>query len=117
MGRYAALCQEQGLVPIVEPEVLRDGAHPIERCEEITGKVLNSVFNELYDQGVLLEAMLLKPNMIVCGNRSLKQASVNEGGDANPPISFAPRSGSRTRYRVSVGRPERCTSHGKSERE
>jgi fructose-bisphosphate aldolase, class I len=82
LGRYAALCQEQGLVPIVEPEVLMDGDHTLERCEEITGKVLNSVFNELYHQGVLLEAMLLKPNMIISGSRSLKQASVNEVADA-----------------------------------
>jgi fructose-bisphosphate aldolase, class I len=82
LGRYAALCQEQGLVPIVEPEVLMDGAHTIERCEEVTGKALNSVFTELYDQGVLLEAMLLKPNMIISGSLSLKQASVNEVADA-----------------------------------
>jgi fructose-bisphosphate aldolase, class I len=82
LSRYAALCQEQDLVPIVEPEVLIDGAHTIDRCEEVTGKVLNSVFNELYDQGVLLEAMLLKPNMIVSGSLSLKQASANEVSDA-----------------------------------
>ena len=82
LGRYAALCQEQGLVPIVEPEVLMDGAHTIERCEEVSGKVLNSVFNELYEQRVLLEGMLLKPNMIVSGSLSPKQASVNEVADA-----------------------------------
>jgi fructose-bisphosphate aldolase class I len=82
LGRYAALCQEQGLVPIVEPEVLMDGAHTIERCEEVTGKALSSVFNELYDQGVLLEGMLLKPNMIFSGSLSPVQASTTEVADA-----------------------------------
>ena len=82
LARYAALSQEAGLVPIVEPEVLMDGAHAIERCEEVTGRVLNSVFNELYDQGVLLEAMLLKTNMVISGSLSHKQASVNEVADA-----------------------------------
>ena len=82
LGRYAALCQEQGLVPIVEPEVLMDGAHTIERCEEVTGKMLNSVFNALYTQGVLFEGMLLKPNMVISGNLSRKQASVSEVADA-----------------------------------
>ena len=67
LGRYAALCQEQQLVPIVEPEVLMDGDHSIERCEEVTGAVLHAVFDALIEQGVLLEGMLLKPNMVVAG--------------------------------------------------
>jgi fructose-bisphosphate aldolase class I len=70
LARYAALCQEQGLVPIVEPEVLMDGAHFIERCEEVTGQVLHAVFEALFDQGVVLEAMLLKPNMVIPGKTS-----------------------------------------------
>jgi len=78
LGRYAALCQEQGLVPIVEPEVLMDGSHTIERCEEVTGSVLHSVFTALYDQKVSLEHMLLKPNMVISGKTCPKQASVNE---------------------------------------
>jgi fructose-bisphosphate aldolase class I len=78
LGRYAALCQEAGLVPIVEPEVLMDGAHTIERCEEVTGAVLHAVFDSLFEQGVKLEGMLLKPNMVIAGKACPKQASVNE---------------------------------------
>lgn len=78
LGRYASLCQEQGFVPIVEPEVLMDGSHSIERCEEVTGSVLHSVFTALYDQKVSLEHMLLKPNMVISGKTCPKQASVKE---------------------------------------
>jgi fructose-bisphosphate aldolase class I len=78
LGRYAALCQEQGLVPIVEPEVLMNGTHTIERCEEVTEQVLQVVFGELFDQKVLLEGMLLKPNMVTSGHDAPKQASVEE---------------------------------------
>jgi fructose-bisphosphate aldolase class I len=78
LARYAALCQEQELVPIVEPEVLMDGSHTIERCEEVTGPVLDAVFNALFDQGVTLEGMLLKPNMVVAGKACTRQGSVEE---------------------------------------
>ena len=78
LARYATLCQEQTIVPIVEPEVLMDGAHTIERCEEVTGKVLQAVFAALVEQGVLLEAMVLKPNMVVAGAASEQQTSVEE---------------------------------------
>jgi fructose-bisphosphate aldolase class I len=78
LGRYAALCQEQHLVPIVEPEVLMDGGHSIERCEEVTGAVLHAVFGALREQGVLLERMLLKPNMVMPGKASSRHASVQE---------------------------------------
>ena len=78
LARYAALCQEQGVVPIVEPEVLMDGSHTIERCEEVTGGVLHAVFNALHDQQVSLEGMLLKPNMVISGKACAKQASVKE---------------------------------------
>jgi fructose-bisphosphate aldolase, class I len=67
LARYAALCQEAGIVPIVEPEVLMDGDHTMERCFEVTEQVLHTVFNQLYKQGVVLEGMILKPNMIVPG--------------------------------------------------
>src|SRR6201982_3643500 len=67
LARYAALCQEQHLVPIVEPEVLMDGQHSIERCEEVTASVLHAVFHALLEQGVALEGMLLKPNMVIAG--------------------------------------------------
>jgi fructose-bisphosphate aldolase class I len=76
LARYAALCQEQGLVPIVEPEVLMDGAHPIARTEAVTGRVLERVFGALREQRVLLEGMLLKPNMVVAGQDSKERASV-----------------------------------------
>jgi len=78
LARYAALCQEQALIPIVEPEVLMDGSHTIERCEEVTGVVLHAVFNALFEQGVTLEGMLLKPNMVIAGRECTRQASVEE---------------------------------------
>jgi fructose-bisphosphate aldolase, class I len=76
LGRYAALCQEQALVPIVEPEVLMDGTHSLARAEEVTSTVLARVFHALYTQRVSLEGMLLKPNMIVPGKESAERASV-----------------------------------------
>jgi fructose-bisphosphate aldolase class I len=79
---YAALCQEEGIVPIVEPEVLMDGDHTMERCFEVTEQVLHTVFNQLYTQGVLLEGMILKPNMIVPGLACKKQESDDEVADA-----------------------------------
>jgi fructose-bisphosphate aldolase, class I len=78
LARYAALCQEQGIVPIVEPEVLMDGPHTIERCEEVTGNVLHAVFDALFQQRVALEGMLLKPNMVIAGKECSRQASVDE---------------------------------------
>ena len=78
LARYAALCQEQHVVPIVEPEVLMNGAHTIERCEEITGAVLHTVFHALFEQGVSLESMLLKPSMVIAGKDCSRQASVQE---------------------------------------
>ena len=82
LARYAALCQEAGIVPIVEPEVLMDGDHTMERCFEVTEQVLHTVFNQLYKQGVVLEGMILKPNMIVPGSDCKKQESVDEVADA-----------------------------------
>lgn len=82
LGRYAALCQEQGIVPIVEPEVLMEGAHTINRCNEVTSQVLHGVFDALYEQKVSLEGMLLKPNMVVSGSACPMQASVTEVADA-----------------------------------
>ena len=78
LARYAALCQEAGLVPIVEPEVLMDGAHGIERCEAVTAQVLQAVFAELDAHRVLFEGMLLKPNMVIAGKQCAQQASVLE---------------------------------------
>ncbi|WP_291112156.1 class I fructose-bisphosphate aldolase [Flavobacterium sp. UBA4120] len=82
LARYAALCQEAGLVPIVEPEVLMDGDHTMERCFEVTEQVLHTVFNQLYKQGVMLEGMILKPNMIVPGLACKKQESIDEVANA-----------------------------------
>ena len=82
LARYAALCQEGGLVPVVEPEVLMDGAHTLERCFEVTEKMLREVFRQLYTQRVMLEGMILKPNMVVPGLASIKQDTVEEVADA-----------------------------------
>lgn len=81
LARYAALCQEAGVVPIVEPEVLMDGGHTIERCEEVTGRVLRRVFAELAAQRVLLEGMLLKPNMVISGKQCPQQAPIDSVAD------------------------------------
>ena len=82
LARYAALCQEAGLVPIVEPEVLMDGGHTMEKCFMVTEEVLRTVFNQLYIQGVLLEGIILKPNMIVPGLSCSKQESADDIADA-----------------------------------
>lgn len=78
LARYAALSQESGLVPIVEPEVLMDGKHTIDRCKEVTEKTLKIVFHELFKQNVLLEGIVLKPNMVLSGSNCTKQADSNE---------------------------------------
>lgn len=78
LARYAALCQSHKIVPIVEPEVLMDGAHDITRCYGVTEWVLKETFQQLYYAGVLLEGMVLKPNMVVPGAKCPKQASVEE---------------------------------------
>jgi fructose-bisphosphate aldolase class I len=78
LGRYAALCQEEGIVPIVEPEVLMDGDHDIDRCYLITEWTLKTVFEQLYYQKVALEGMVLKPNMVVPGKKSRRRAAVGE---------------------------------------
>lgn len=82
LARYAALCQEADIVPIVEPEVLMDGDNTLERCEEVTTNVLNQVFARLSHQGVLLEGMLLKPNMVISGKGCSTQADVQTVAEA-----------------------------------
>jgi len=82
LARYAALCQEGGLVPVVEPEVLMDGDHTLERCSEVTEAVLRTVFHQLCTQRVMLEGMLLKPNMVLPGLTCPKQETVDEVADA-----------------------------------
>jgi fructose-bisphosphate aldolase class I len=89
LARYAALCQEQEIVPIVEPEVLMDGAHTIEHCYSITEWVLKTVFEELYYQRVALEGMVLKPNMVVPGKKSKQRASVEQVADMTARVLCA----------------------------
>jgi fructose-bisphosphate aldolase class I len=114
LSRYAALCQEQELVPIVEPEVLMDGLHTIERCEEVTGVVLHAVFNALFDQGVALEGMLLKPNMVVGGKGCTRQPFVEDVATA---ALLAPaRARRRAWHCVSFRRPKRTPRYRSSER-
>ena len=82
LARYAALCQEAGLTPIVEPEVLMDGDHTIERCNEVTTATLRAVFSQLHEHGVVLEGTLLKPNMVIPGKECPQQASVGQVAEA-----------------------------------
>jgi len=82
LARYAALCQEAELVPVVEPEVLMDGEHSLDRCREVTEEVLRTVFTQLYTQRVTLEGTILKPNMVLPGLTCPEQESVDEVADA-----------------------------------
>ncbi|GAB6140552.1 fructose-bisphosphate aldolase class I [Methylosoma difficile] len=82
LARYAALCQEAGLVPVVEPEVLMNGAHTLAQCSKVTEEVLRTVFDQLYIQGVMLEGMILKPNMVAPGITCSQQATMDEVADA-----------------------------------
>lgn len=78
LARYAALCQENNIVPIVEPEVIMDGAHSIETCETVTTRALTALFKELQNAGVYLEGILLKPNMVLSGTDNPRQAGIDE---------------------------------------
>src|SRR5205085_1291437 len=82
LARYAALCQEAGLVPIVEPEVLQDGTHTIEESSKATGRALEAVYTELHDQRVDLRGTLLKPNMVLSGYDASARAGVDEVAEA-----------------------------------
>ncbi|MEO8060715.1 MAG: class I fructose-bisphosphate aldolase [Burkholderiales bacterium] len=82
LARYAGLCQEAGLVPIVEPEVLMTGNHTLQRCADVTAQVLHEVFNQLHAQRVLLEGLLLKPNMVLPGLDCAQQDGVDEVAEA-----------------------------------
>jgi len=82
LARYAGICQEAGLVPIVEPEVLMEGSHDLQRCFEVTSKVLHAVFNQLHSQRVMLEAMILKPNMVLPGKGSPRQDDTDQIAEA-----------------------------------
>ena len=82
LARYAALCQEASIVPIVEPEVLMDGDHPIGRCEEVTNGVLQTVFDHLFAARIFLEGMILKPNMVIAGKKSAQKSSPEQVAEA-----------------------------------
>jgi fructose-bisphosphate aldolase class I len=82
LARYAALCQEAGIVPIVEPEVLMDGAHTIERCEEVTDKTLAAVFGQLHAHRIRFEGMVLKPNMVISGMKCPTRAGAEQVAEA-----------------------------------
>ena len=115
LGRYAALCQEQHLVPIVEPEVLMDGDHSIERCEEVTGSVLHAVFGALWEQRVVLEGMLLKPNMVVPGKELPPRIGAG-GRDRHAPLLAPARTGGSAGDRVPVWRSGGTGCNSPSER-
>ncbi len=118
LARYAALCQEAGIVPIVEPEILMDGEHShhdIDECYRVTEWTLRTVFRELYDARVKLEGMVLKPNMVIAGQKSAKQASAAEVAEKTIrclkstvprpcPVSPSSRAASRTKQPPSTSR-------------
>ena len=112
LARYAALCQEENLVPIVEPEVLMDGSHSIERCEEITGAVLHAVFSALHDQRVLLERMLLKPSMVIAGQRLASSGVGSASRHRHLALFASPRPRRSAGHRVLVGRSGRSGGNG-----
>ncbi len=117
LARYAVLSQEAGLVPIVEPEVLMDGDHTIERCYEVTEATLEAVFNELFSQRVVYEGMLLKPNMVISGKDCPQQAGPDEVADRDHPLLQERRPGGRAGDRVPLGRPVRRGGDGQPERD
>ncbi|HWK74146.1 MAG TPA: class I fructose-bisphosphate aldolase [Povalibacter sp.] len=82
LARYAALCQEANIVPIVEPEVLMDGAHSLERCEEVTSETLSTVFAALHSHRIHLEGMILKPNMVISGKKAASRANPQQVAEA-----------------------------------
>ncbi len=113
LARYAAICQDNGIVPVVEPEILIDGDHTLAQCEKASTKALHKVFSQLYKQGVMLEYIILKPSMVIAGKKCATQSSVAEVAEATmrvlkrtvpaavPSINFL--SGGQT--------PEQATAH------
>ncbi len=112
LARYASLCQEAGLVPVVEPEVIMDGEHTLEQCSEVTGEVLRTVFSELFAQRVVLEGMVLKPNMVLPGMTCTVQPTVEEVADATVNCFLRIRARCCTSDCVPVGRPTRGIGDG-----
>ena len=115
LARYAALCQEGGIVPIVEPEVLLDGTHTIERCQEVTEQTLKVTFTALFLQRIHLEGMILKPSMVVSGKENPQTGGRRGSRRANDPVLEANCAGRGARYRVSIRRPKRGKRDGASQ--
>ena len=107
LARYAALCQEAGLVPVVEPEVIMDGEHTLEQCCEVTDEVLRTVFSELFAQRVMLEGMVLKPNMVLPGTACTSQADIGRGSRRHGELLPASRARCCSGDCVPVRRPIR----------
>jgi fructose-bisphosphate aldolase class 1 len=105
--RYAALCQEAGLVPIVEPEVLQDGTHTLEQSRKATGRVLQALYTELHDQRIDYRGTLLKPNMVLSGYEASDRAGVDEVAYATLACLYKPRSGRGAGDRLPLRRPDR----------
>ena len=105
LARYAALCQEAGIVPIVEPEVLMDADNTIEVCYEVTARTLHGTFDALYGSGVDLEGTLLKPNMVIAGKGCPEQASPERIAERDDPLLPGHRSCRGTRDRLPLRRP------------
>ncbi len=116
LARYAALCQAAQIVPIVEPEVLMDGDHDIDRCYDVTQRVLNKTFQELRVQRVELEGMVLKPNMAISGKKCAKQASVDEVAEKTVRHAEGLRAGGGARHCLPLRRAERRGSDRASQR-
>lgn len=113
LGRYASLAQEAGLVPIVEPEVLMEGDHDLERCKHVTETTLRAVFASLAEQGVSLDGIVLKPNMITAGNQCLEQAASERVAGATVSVlrNTVPCSVPGIAFLSGGQPPERATSH------
>ena len=116
LARYAALCQAAQIVPIVEPEVLMDGDHDIDRCYEVTQRVLNKTFQELRVQRVALEGMILKPNMAISGKKSRSRPPSQEVAEKTIRLLKACVPGGGARHRLSFRRAVRRRSDRASQR-
>ena len=112
LARYAALCVEGGLVPIVEPEVLMDGDHDIDACEKVTEWMLKETYAQLYYAKVPLEQTILKPNMVIAGKKCAKQASRQEVAERTVKVLKRVRAGGRAGHRLPLRRPVRRGRHG-----
>ena len=117
LARYASLCQEAGLVPIVEPEVLMDADNTIEICDDVTGRTLRALYAELFEQDVHLRGTLLKPNMVISG-QGLPDAGAGRDDRAPDGAQLrASRAGARPRNRLPLGRPVRGRGDREPERD